>query len=80
MTFNFVKNIFLRMIAVFVATGLSVVGAGAIAGVDTAKAVLMAGIGGVAAVIEGLARAFINDGDIDQSEVNAVFTKASEEE
>ena len=57
------KQIFLRICAAFAATGLSVVGAGAIAGIPLWKAVMMAGIGGVSFVIEGLIRfacVFIN--------------------
>lgn len=67
------KNIALRIVAVFAASGLSVVGAGAIAGVSLPKAILMAGIGGVATVVEGLSRAFINDGKLDANEINDVF-------
>lgn len=59
----------------FGASGLSVVGAGAIAGVSLWKAVLMAGVGGVATVIEGLARAYMDDGVLDPEEINAVFNK-----
>jgi hypothetical protein len=70
-----VKQVFLRILAVFAASGLSVVGAGAIAGVDLWKAVLMAGVGGVATVIEGLARAYMDDGKIDADEINDVFNK-----
>ena len=50
------------MVAVFAASSLSVVGASAVAGVEPAKAIIIAGIGGVAVVIEGLARAFLRDG------------------
>ena len=63
----------MRIVAVFAASGLSVVGAGAIAGVQLWKAVLMAGIGGVATVIEGLSRAFMDDGKLDTDEINSVF-------
>ena len=69
------KQILLRILAVFGASGLSGVGAGAIAGVDLWKAVLMAGVGGVATVVEGLARAYMDDGKIDEAEINAVFNK-----
>ena len=69
------KQILLRILAVFGASGLSVVGAGAIAGVSLWKAVLMAGVGGVATVIEGLARAYMDDGVLDDDEINAVFNK-----
>jgi hypothetical protein len=67
------KNILLRILAVFGASGLGVIGAGAIAGVDLPKAVFMAGIGGVAKVVEGLAKAFLDDGKLDADEINEVF-------
>jgi D-arabinose 1-dehydrogenase-like Zn-dependent alcohol dehydrogenase len=71
---NQTKNILLRMVAVFAASSLSVVGASAVAGVEPTKAILIAGIGGVAVVIEGLARAFLRDGKLDDAEVNDIFT------
>lgn len=70
-----VKQILLRILATFAATGLSVVGAGAIAGIPLWKAVLMAGIGGVSFVVEGLARAFMDDGKLTVDEINDVFNK-----
>lgn len=69
------KQILLRILAVFGASGLSVVGAGAIAGVSLWKAVMMAGVGGVATVVEGLARAYMDDGKLDADEIDAVFNK-----
>ena len=69
------KQIFLRILAAFAATGLSVVGAGAIAGVPLWKAMLMAGIGGVSFVVEGLARAFMDDGKLTVDEINEVFNR-----
>jgi D-arabinose 1-dehydrogenase-like Zn-dependent alcohol dehydrogenase len=69
------KNILLRMLAVFAASSLSVVGASAVAGVEPTKAILIAGIGGVAVVIEGLARAFLKDGKLDDAEINDIFTQ-----
>jgi len=68
-------NILLRMLATFAASGLSVVGAGAVAGVSMAKAILMAGIAGVATVVEGLSRAFLDDGKLTSNEINAVFSR-----
>jgi hypothetical protein len=57
-----------------------VVGAGAIAGVPLWKACLMAGIGGMSTVIEGLARAYIDDGKLDAGEINSVFDKIEKTE
>jgi hypothetical protein len=69
------KTILLRILAVFAANGLGVIGAGSIAGVPLWKACFMAGIAGVATVIEGLARAYMDDGKIDADEINQVFNK-----
>lgn len=66
-------NILLRIVAVFTASGLSVIGAGAVAGISTIKAITVAGITAVAAVVEKLARGFMNDGKLDLEEINAAF-------
>lgn len=72
-----VKNILFRILAVFAATGLGVIGAGAIADVPLWKAIFMAGIGGVAKVVEGLARAFLDDGKLDAAEIDEIFNGPS---
>jgi len=69
------NNVLLRIVAVFAASGLGVIGAGAIAGVTLWKACFMAGMAGVATVVEGLAREFLDDGKLELSEINSVFTK-----
>ncbi len=69
------NNIILRIVATFAASGLSVIGAGAIAGVPLWKACFMAGMAGVATVIEGLSRAFLDDGKLSVAEINQVFNK-----
>ena len=46
------KQILLRILATFAANALTIVGAGAIAGVPLWKACFVAGIGGVATVVE----------------------------
>lgn len=68
-----VKNVSFRIIAVFAASGLSVLGAGAVVGIDLLSAVCMAGIIGVASVVEKLARAFLNDGELNMEEINEAF-------
>jgi hypothetical protein len=75
-----IKAISMRILAVFAASALGVVGAGAIAGVPLWKACLMAGIGGMSTVIEGLARAYIDDGKLDAGEINSVFDKMEKTE
>lgn len=70
-----INNIILRIVATFAASGLSVIGAGAIAGVPLWKACFMAGMAGVATVVEGLSRAFLDDGKLTTAEINQVFKK-----
>lgn len=70
------KNILMRILAVFGASGLGVIGAGAVAGVSLPKAIFMAGIGGVAKVVEGLANAYLDDGKLDADEIQAIFNRA----
>jgi hypothetical protein len=69
------KNVLLRIVAVFAASSLSVLGAGAVVGIDLLSAVLMAGILGVATVVERLARAFLDDGNLSMDEINEAFSK-----
>lgn len=64
----------MRIVAVFAASGLGVIGAGAIAGISTIKAVTVAGLTAVAAVVEKLARAFMDDGKLTLDEINAAFS------
>ncbi len=68
-------NVLFRILATFAASGLGVIGAGAIAGIPVLKAVFMAGIAGVAVVVEGLSRAFLEDGKLSDAEINDVFKK-----
>jgi hypothetical protein len=70
-----VLNVFVRILAVFAASGLSVIGAGAIIGIKTSAAVLLAGTLGVTTVVEALARAFIDDGKLSQKEIDDAFRK-----
>jgi hypothetical protein len=79
MTLSKVKDITWRMLAVFIATALGVIGTGALIGVEVWQAALMAGIGGIATVLENLARAYLDDGKITNDEINGVFTKVRDE-
>jgi hypothetical protein len=79
MSVSKVKDITWRMLAVFIATALGVIGTGALIGVEVWQAALMAGIGGVATVLENLARAYLDDGKISNDEINGVFTKVRDE-
>jgi hypothetical protein len=66
-----INNILMRIIAVFAASGLSVIGAGAVVGISTFHAVVLAGTLGVATVVEKLARGFLDDGI---EEINNAFS------
>ena len=68
-----ITNVLMRIVAVFAASGLSVLGAGAVVGIETVQAVMLAGLLGVATVIERLARAFLDDGKLSLSEINDAF-------
>ena len=73
--FATIKNVIWRILAVFAASGLAVLGAGAIVGVELMSAVFMAGILGVATVVEKLARSFLDDGKLSLEEINSAFSK-----
>ena len=66
-------DIIKRIIAVFVAQGLSILGAGSLVGIAVYQYALLAGIMGVAHVVEMLARKYIDDGKLTLDEVNEVF-------
>ena len=72
---NPILNIFLRIVAVFAATGLSVIGVGALFEVNKWISMGMAGTLGVATVIEALARGFLDDGKLTTREINQAFAK-----
>jgi hypothetical protein len=55
---------------------MGTIGAGSIIGVELWKSASMAAILGVAIVLEGLARAYITDGKLDETEINEAFSKA----
>ena len=50
-----------------------ILGAGSLVGIDVYQSALLAGIMGVAHVVEMLARKYIDDGKITLEEVNEVF-------
>ena len=68
-----IKMILARMVAVFVANGLAIIGAGSIIGIDTLSSVLLAGSLGVAKVTEALARGYLDDGRLSIDEINEAF-------
>lgn len=70
------KKILARIFAFFLMTALGMIGTGTIVGINIWQAALMAGIAGVANVIEGLSRAYVNDGVLTMDEINEVFNAA----
>jgi hypothetical protein len=68
-----ILSIVKRIFAVFLASGLSVIGAGAIIGIDTIKAVILAGTLGVVTVVEQLSRSYLVDGKLSTAEINEAF-------
>jgi hypothetical protein len=71
---NKLKMILVRMVAVFIANGLAVVGAGSIIGIDILDSILLAGSLGVIKVSEQLARNFLDDGKLTLEEINNSFS------
>jgi len=69
------KQIFLRMFAVVVAQGMGMLGAGSIIGIELWQAASLAAVSGVAVVSEALARAYLTDGELSSSEINAAFSR-----
>lgn len=66
-------NVFLRIVATFVASALGVIGAGSIMGVEIITAAAMGGILAVFKVIELLSLAFLEDGKLTRAEIDAAF-------
>lgn len=63
-----------RVIATFAASGLSVVGAGSLFGIEVWKSIALAGGLGVATVMEALSRAYLADGKHTTTEINEAFS------
>lgn len=64
-----------RILALFLVSALATVGAGAMLGIDVLTTAALAGILGVANVIEDLARGYLNDGELSEDEIDAAFVK-----
>ena len=73
---NLAKDILLRAVAVFIASALGAIGAGSIFGIGAGVAAGIAGLMAVSVVLERLAREFLDDGKLTQSEVNSAFNEA----
>ena len=62
-----------RMFALFIVSALTTIGAGAIIGIDTLQTAILAGVMGIANVVEDLARGYLNDGELSDEEIDAAF-------
>jgi hypothetical protein len=76
MNWKMSKKILARIFAFFLMTALGMIGTGTLVGINVWQAALMAGIAGVANVVEGLSRAYVNDGKLTMAEINEVFNAA----
>jgi len=77
---NLAKDILLRAVAVFIASALGAIGAGSLFGIGAAVAAGIAGLMAVSVVLEKLAREFLDDGKLTQSEINDAFSKVEKGE
>ena len=73
---NLAKDILFRAVAVFIASALGAIGAGSIFGIGAGVAAGIAGLMAVSVVLERLAREFLDDGRLTQTEVNSAFNEA----
>jgi hypothetical protein len=67
------KQIILRVFAVFGYSSLAMIGGASMLGVSVVKGAALAGIVAVSQVIEKLARAYADDGQISKGELNEIF-------
>jgi len=77
MKLSIVKDVIFRSIALFMTMALPAIGAGAFAGVEPVQSALIAGALGVSKVLTDLAKAFLDDGQLTEDEVDAVFKRAN---
>jgi hypothetical protein len=71
------KDIFLRIIAVFILNGLGTIGGASIFGINTVTAASVAGVLAVSVVFQDLARAFLKDGKLSKAEIDEAFSRVS---
>jgi hypothetical protein len=77
MNLSIIKDVVMRSIALFLTMALPAIGAGAFAGVEPVQSALIAGALGVSKVLTDLAKAFLDDGQLTEDEVDAVFKRAN---
>jgi hypothetical protein len=62
-----------RILALFLVSAFTTIGAGAVIGIDVLQTAILAGVMGVANVVEDLARGYLNDGELTEEEINQAF-------
>ena len=75
-----VKKLIGRIVALFVVSALTTIGAGVIIGIDTLQTAILAGVMGIANVVEDLARGYLNDGVLSDDEIDAAFADNTPED
>ena len=80
MKLNIFKDVTFRSFALFLVTALPAIGAGSFIGVEPINSALIAGALAVSRVVTDLAKAFLDDGNLTQDEVDAIFKKANKKE
>ena len=77
MKLSIIKDVIFRSIALFMTMALPAIGAGAFAGVEPVQSALIAGALGVSKVLTDLAKAFLDDGQLTEDEVDSFFNRAN---
>lgn len=77
---NKFRNISLRSFATFIASALSVIGAGSLIGVSVWQSGILAGVISVARVIESISRAYARGGRITYVDIDRAFGSVQEVE
>ena len=67
------KQLLIRIIAVFVAASLSGLGVGEITGIPMWKPMLFAGLSGLVPILVKLLKDYYKDGKLSKAEIDAVF-------
>lgn len=71
------KDIIKRALAVVAVSFLGTLGAGSVVGVEVWQAGLISAIMGLATVLEGLSRSYLQDGKLTKEEINEAFEEFS---
>lgn len=72
------KNLILRIVAVFALEALGTIGAASILGTDPIIGAAISGILAVSVVFRDLAKSFLEDGKLTKEEIDRAFKKVAE--